>query len=38
VPGNQLRQKILIEINTVKADFPSGKDQQFIMGGCGYKL
>jgi hypothetical protein len=33
VPGNQLRQKVLIEINAVKADFPLGKNRQFIMGG-----
>jgi hypothetical protein len=38
VPDNQLRQKVLIEIDAVKADFPPGKDQQFIGGGCGYKL
>jgi hypothetical protein len=38
VPGNQLRQKVLIEINAVEADFPSGKNQQFIGGGSGYKL
>ena len=38
VPGNQLRQKILIEINAVKADFPPWKDQQIILGSCGYKL
>ena len=35
VPGHQLRQEILIEINAVEADFPPGKDQQFIGGGCG---
>jgi hypothetical protein len=38
VPGNQLRQKILIKINAVEADFPPWKDQQIILGSCGYKL
>ena len=38
VPCHQFGQKILIEINAVEADFPPGKDQQFIVGGCGYKL
>ena len=38
VPGNQLRQEILIKINAVEADFPPRKDQKFICGGCGYKL
>jgi hypothetical protein len=33
VPRNQLRQKILVKINAVEADFPPGKDQQFIWRG-----
>lgn len=37
VPRNQLRQKIFIKVNAVEADFSSWKDQQFILGGCGYK-
>ena len=38
VPGNQLRQKILVKVNSVQADFPPRKDQHFIGYGCGYKL
>ena len=38
VPGNQLRQEILIEINAVEADFSPWQDQQFIGGGCNYKI
>lgn len=35
---NQLLQKVLIEINAVEVDFPPRKYQQFILGGCYYKL
>ncbi len=38
VPCNQLRQKVLIKVNSVEADFSPGKDQKFIMCGCGSKL
>jgi hypothetical protein len=38
VPCHQLRQKILVKINALEADLPPGKDQQFILDGCGNKL